>query len=304
MPRDAADGGRVAQVVPARQDDPLAGIVLMLVAILLFSFSDTTAKFLTESLPALEITWIRFTCFAVLLLPALARTGGNGIRSRRPLLQIVRGLCLASSSVLFVLAVTYLPIADATATSFVSPLFTTALAIPFLGERVGVRRWGAVVIGLIGVVIVVRPGTSAFHPAAVLPILSALSWALAMVITRKMSHVDSVVTMLAYAAGVGFIALTVVLPFIWTPPTYGEVGLGIFIGLASTGGQWLVVQAYRRASASVLAPFSYSQLLWSGTLGFFVFGAVPDRYTLLGAAIIVASGIYTAHREHVVSRGR
>ncbi|HEY6335349.1 MAG TPA: DMT family transporter, partial [Alphaproteobacteria bacterium] len=279
MPRDGAAGDGVAEVAAERRDDPLAGIVLILVAMVLFSFSDATAKFLTQSLPALEIAWLRFACFVAILLPALAKTGRQGIRSRRPSLQIVRGLSLVASSVLFVLAVRYLPMADATATSFVSPLFTTALAIPFLGERVGIRRWSAVVVGLIGVLIVVRPGTSAFHPAAILPILSAMSWAMAMVITRKMSHVDGIVTMLAYAAGVGFIVLSATLPFVWVRPTFGEIGLGIFIGVASTVGQWLIVQAYRRASASVLAPFSYSQLLWSGTLGFVVFGAVPDGYT-------------------------
>ena len=304
MPRDGAAGDRVADVAARHRDDPLAGIVLILVAMVLFSFSDAAAKFLTQSLPALEIAWLRFACFVAILLPALAKRGRQGIRSRRPSLQIVRGLSLVASSVLFILAVRHLPMADATATGFVSPLFTTALAIPFLGERVGIRRWSAVVVGLIGVLIVVRPGTSAFHPAAILPILSAMSWAMAMVITRKMSHVDGIVTMLAYAAGVGFIVLSATLPFVWVPPTFGEIGLGIFIGVASTVGQWLIVQAYRRASASVLAPFSYSQLLWSGTLGFVVFSAVPDGYTLLGAAIIVASGIYTAHREHVVSRGR
>ena len=116
----------------------------ILVAMVLFSFSDATAKFLTQSLPALEIAWLRFACFVTILLPALVKTGRQGIRSRRPALQLVRGLSLVASSVLFVLAVRYLPMADATATSFVSPLFTTALAIPFLGERVGIRRWSAV----------------------------------------------------------------------------------------------------------------------------------------------------------------
>jgi drug/metabolite transporter (DMT)-like permease len=304
IPRDAASGESIAEAAAARRDDPLTGIFLILLAVLIFSFSDASAKYLTQTLPALEIAWLRFACFVAILLPALAKAGARSLRSQRPLLQVVRGLSLVASSVLFVFAVRFLPMADATAMSFVSPLFTTALAIPFLGEKVGVRRWSAVVVGLIGVLIVVRPGTSAFHPAAIFPILSAMSWAMAMVITQKMSHADGIVTMLAYAAGVGFLVLTMALPFIWVPPTLWEIGLGIFIGVSSTAGQWLVVQAYRRASASVLAPFSYSQLLWSGMLGFAVFSTIPDRYTLLGATIIVASGIYTAHREHVVSRGR
>jgi drug/metabolite transporter (DMT)-like permease len=285
-----------------RSDDPVTGILLVLGAMLLFSCSDATAKFLTESLSALEIAWIRYTTFTLLVLPAMLRAGSASLRARRPSVQIARGLCLLASSLLFILGVSYLPMADATATSFVSPLLTTALAIPFLGEKVGIRRWAAVAIGLAGVLIVVRPGSSAFNPASVLPLLSAASWAMAMVITRKYSNVDAIVTMLAYAAVTGFVVLTLAQPLVWRTPSLLELGLGVFIGFASSAGQWLVVRAYRRASASVLAPFSYTQLVWSTMLGFAVFGAIPDGQTLLGASIIVASGLYTLHRERVTAR--
>lgn len=290
-------GGAARADAPA--DDPVRGIVLVVSSMIIFSVSDATAKYLSASLPPIEIAWLRYGTFLLILLPSILRHGSASLRSHRPGLQLARGLGLLTSSVLFIFAVSAMPMADATATSFVSPLFTTALSIPFLGEKVGVRRWAAVVIGLVGMLIIVRPGTTAFHPASMFPLCSALAWSLAMVITRKMSGADSTVVMLVYAAGIGFLVLSAALPLVWVPPSVAEVALGVFIGLASTTGQWLVVCAYRRATASLLAPFSYTQLVWSSFLGFVVFGGLPDGMTLLGAAIIVLSGLYTVHRERV-----
>ncbi|HXQ66346.1 MAG TPA: DMT family transporter [Alphaproteobacteria bacterium] len=288
----------------ARLDDPVGGSLLLVGAMLLFSLSDASSKILAQSLPVLEIAWLRYLAFVLLVAPATARQGLWSFYSPRPMLQAWRGLGLLGSGLLFIWALRYLPMADATATGFVSPLFTTALSIPFLGEKVGIRRWAAVVIGLLGVIIIVRPGTSAFNPASAFPILSAASWSLAMVITRRMSGTDSTITMLAYAAVVGFLALSAALPFVWVTPNLEQLALAGFIGLASTGGQWLTVKAYRRADASLLAPLSYLQLVWSTLLGFLVFSAIPDHATILGAAIIVASGIYTAHRERIVAARR
>lgn len=288
--------------VDRRVDEPVAGILLAVAAMVLFAFSDAAAKYLSQSLPVLEIAWIRYAVFTALVAPVVLRQGTESLRSRMPGAQLVRGLGLLASSLCFILAVSYLPMADATATTFVSPLLTTALSIPLLGEKVGLRRWSAIVVGLIGVLIVVRPGTSAFNPASAFPLLSAISWSVAMVITRKMSSADGTTTTLAYSAGIGFAVLSVIMPFVWVAPDLRELGLGVFIGVASTAGQWLVVLAYRRASASLLAPYSYTQIVWSSVLGFVVFAAVPDAETFIGAAIIVASGLYTAHRERVVAR--
>ncbi len=288
----------------ARIDDPIGGCLLLLGAMLLFSLSDATAKYLAQSLPVLEIGWLRYLTFVLLLAPAAARARLWSFSSPRPYLQVVRGGGLLASSIFFILALRYLPIADATATGFVSPLFTTALSIPFLGEKVGIRRWAAVAIGLIGVVVIVRPGTGSFNHASIFPILSAASWSVAMVITRRMSGTDGTLTMLTYAATVGFLALSLTLPFVWVAPSLAELGLAGFIGLASSAGQFLTVKAYRRADASLLAPLSYVQLVWSTALGVVIFATMPDRFTIAGAAIIVASGIYTAHRERIVAARR
>lgn len=259
------------------------------------------AKYLSRTgMPSVEIAWIRFLVFVVILLPiVLAPASGNPMRSTRPLLQVFRGLGLLCSSIFFIMALGYLPIAEATATGFISPLFVTGLSVLFLGEKVGLRRWNATIAGLLGVLIIVRPGTAAFQPGTIFPIISALGWATALVLTRKISGADRAITTMAFSAITGFLVLSVIVPFYWIVPSWTQIALGVGIGVAATVGHWIVVLAFRYADASVLAPFSYVQLVWVTLIGFFLFGEVPDAVTFAGAAIIIASGVYTAHRERV-----
>jgi drug/metabolite transporter (DMT)-like permease len=147
--------------------------------------------------------------------------------------------------------------------------------------------------------IIVRPGSSAFHLAAVLPIISAFGWACTLIMTRMISGKDGAITTMAYSSVVGLIILTALVPFGWVTPSWRDIFLGVCVGLASTTGQWIVVLAFRYGDASVLAPFSYSQLVWVTVLGFLIFGEIPDLWTLVGAAVIIASGLYTAHRERL-----
>jgi drug/metabolite transporter (DMT)-like permease len=286
----------------ARADDPVAGILLLLLAILVFSCGDATAKYLSGVLPVFEIMWLRYVVFVLMLMPSAARSGRGVLRSARPGLQVLRGLSMLLSSLLYISALPFLPLADATAIAFVSPLFITALSIPFLGEQVGMRRWAAILVGLIGVVIVMRPGTGAFRPAAILPIFSALAWAAGIILTRKMRGADGALTTLIYTAVPGLLIVTAIMPFDWVTPDCRQLGLSLLYGLFASGGQWLIVLAYRRAGASLLAPLAYSQLVWAVALGFFAFGAVPDSRTMIGAAVIIASGLYTAHRERIRAR--
>jgi drug/metabolite transporter (DMT)-like permease len=292
----------VAPAAGGHLQEPVAGILLALAAVCLFSLSDTTSKVLTESLPVVEIAWLRYVAFVALVLPVLLYRGRKSLVSRRPGLEVLRGLGVVGSSILFNYGVAVLPIADATAMSFASPLFITALSIPLLGETVGIRRWSAVVIGFAGILIVARPGTSAFEPAAIFPLLSSMSWSIAMIITRKMSGADSATTIMAYTAFIGFLVLSLLLPLVWVAPTPREIVLGLCVGATSTAGHWLLIPAYRRADASVVAPVSYSQIIWASLLGLLVFGAVPGPATLAGAAVVAASGIYMAHRERAVAR--
>jgi drug/metabolite transporter (DMT)-like permease len=285
---------------PARSDRPFRGIALILLSTIFLSTSDTAAKYLSHTLPSVEIAWMRFVVFALIMAPAmLPGSPLFAMRTSRLKIQLMRGLMLLGSSVLFITGLRYLPIAEASATSFVAPLFVTALSIIFLSEKVGVRRWIATGIGLTGVIVILRPGTGAFQIAALLPIASAFAWACTLVMTRVMSGREHAMTTMTYSSIVGVCVMSAMVPFVWVAPSVNAVLLGLLVGIASTTGQWIVVLAFRYADASVLAPFSYIQLLWVSIFGFMIFGEVPDAWTMTGAAIIVASGLYTAHRERV-----
>ncbi len=285
---------------PARADRPFKGIALILLSTTFLGVSDVTAKYLSASLPSIEIAWLRFLVFALIMVPAMVPGSPLfAMRTSRVGLQLMRGAALLGSSLFFITGLRYLPIAEASATGFVAPLFVTALSIFFLSEKVGVRRWLATATGLLGVLIILRPGTGAFHAAAFFPIISALAWAVTLIMTRMMSGREHAITIMTYSSIAGVAILSVLVPFVWVAPSWQAVMFGILIGVASTAGQWIVVLAFRYADASVLAPFSYTQLVWVSTLGFLIFGEVPDAWTVVGAAFIVASGLYTAHRERV-----
>lgn len=297
-PYDAA-GRSESRIAHGRKDDPLRGILLVVVAMAFFSCSDATAKYLSQSVPSIEIGWMRYLGFSLLVLPLALRNGGAALRTARPGLQALRGLGMLGSALFFIMAVRYLPMAEAAATSYVSPVFVTILSILVLGERIGPRRWAAVLAGLAGVLIVMRPGGEAFQAAAIFPILSAMSWACGIIVTRRMTGLESPATTLVWSAFTGLAVLSLLLPFDAVLPAWPEIGWGLFIALVSTIAQWLLVIAYRYGDASVLASYSYIQLIWSAGLGYLVFGAVPDVWTFAGSGIIIASGLYTAHRERI-----
>ena len=289
-----------ARKAPARADRPFKGIALVLASTIFLGASDVTAKYLSATLPSIEIAWIRFLVFALIMTPAmLPGSPLFALQTNRRGLHLLRGAALLGSSLFFISGLRFLPIAEASATGFVAPLFVTALSIVFLGEKVGLRRWIATAVGLVGVLIILRPGTGAFQPAAFFPLVSALAWACTLIMTRMMSGTERAITTMTYSSIAGLLILSALVPFVWVTPSWHDILFGIFIGVASTAGQWIVVLAFRYADASVLAPFSYLQLVWVSFLGFLIFGEVPDVYTVTGAAFIVASGLYTAHRERV-----
>ncbi len=286
-----------------RRENGLRGIGLILLSTVFLSAADVTSKYLAGSVPAPQITWLRYCAFTVIMLAIVWRNGGLvRLRTARPVLQVLRGLTVAASSIIFVMSLKYLPIADATATSFVAPLFVTALSIPLLGERIGWRRWSATIVGLLGVLVVVRPGAEGFQIASLLPAISALTWAFAMIFTRQMSTTESPLTTLAWSALIGLAIVSAMLPLVWQPLTREAILLGILIGVFSTIGHWLVILAFRHADASLLAPFSYAQLLGVTVFGYVLFTVLPDLWTLAGAVIIAGSGLYTAHRERIRAR--
>jgi len=280
-------------------DEPLKAIVLAVSATVLFASADTISKYLSGGLPIVEFMWIRYVLFLVMALILVGRGPRRSIRPHNPRLQVTRGLCVVASSILFVHGVRQMTMAQATTISFLSPLLITILSIPLLGEIVGTRRWAAVAAGMVGMLVVVRPGMGGFQPAALFGVASAFCWALALIITRKISNTDAPQTTVLWSAAIGTAILTLMLPFEAVWPTPKQLGLSLVLGVLASGGQWMVILAHRIAPASLLAPFFYGQLLWVTVLGFLVFGSLPDQWTLTGAGIIIASGLYTAHRERV-----
>jgi drug/metabolite transporter (DMT)-like permease len=288
-------------VAPAK-DATFAAIGIALLSTVFFAMGDVAAKVLTGTLPAIEVTWLRYVVFCLLVVPTVFVTRGTGaMHTPRLRLQIIRAVAVAGSSVLFILGLGHLQVAEATAINFISPIFITALSIPLLGEKVGIRRWAAAAVGFLGVMLVVQPGGSTFQVAALLPISAALAWAVAAIATRLMSS-ERPETTLAWSAVIGLIALTAFVPFHWRAPNAEEIGLAVLMGILSTIGHWLIILAYRKAAASTIAPFSYVQLLFAGLLGFGVFGTAPGAMTFIGGLVIAASGLYTAHRERMRAR--
>jgi len=299
---DLQASARPSKAPAAVADNAFLAIGLVLLSTVFFCLGDVAAKFLTDTVPAIQVTWMRYVVFCLMVVPTiLAVRGPQAMRTSRLRLQVIRALAVAGSSVLFILGLGHLQVAEATAINFVSPIFITALSIPLLGEKVGIRRWSAAAVGFAGVMLVVQPGGEAFSLAAFLPMGAALSWAVAAIATRMMSS-ERPETTLAWSAVVGLLALTAFVPFGWHTPDLREIGIAALMGAFSTVGHWLIVLSYRRAPVSTLAPFSYVQLLFAGLAGFAAFGTVPGMWTFIGGAVIAASGLYTAHRERVRAR--
>src|SRR4029077_2961795 len=240
-----------ARTAPARADRPFRGIALILASTVFLGASDVTAKYLSATLPSIEIAWIRFLVFALIMVPSmLPGSPLYALQTKSLGLQLMRGAALLGSSLFFISGLRFLPIAEASATGFVSPLFVTALSIIFLGEKVGLRRWIATALGFVGVIIILRPGSGAFHPAAFFPLVSALAWACTLIMTRMMSGTERAITTMTYSSIVGLVLLSALVPSVWVTPSWHDVAFGVFIGVASTAGQWIVVLAFRYADAS------------------------------------------------------
>lgn len=289
----------------APEGDSMRGIAFMAGGMFLFSAVDTQAKFLTESLHPIQIVWSRQLGLFLGVLILIAMRGMSVLRTGQPLLQIGRGALAATSATLFVVAVSYVPLADAVAVSFVAPFIVTLMGALILREPVGLRRWVAVIIGFAGTLIVIRPGLGVLHPAVGLVLIAATAFAFRQVLSRVLSGTDSVQTTVAYTALVGSALLTIPLPFVWQAPQMGlEMVLLVSIALMAAVAEVLVIKALETAQAVVVAPVQYSLLIWGTFYGWMVFGQLPDMWTWVGALIIVATGIYTLNRERLAAKRR
>jgi drug/metabolite transporter (DMT)-like permease len=280
----------------------LTGIALMCGAVACFALLDTTAKYLNLYMSALQVAWARYT--GAFLFPFIVSnpwTRPGLTRTNRPVLQLARSVLLLGSTLCNFAALRYLQLDEAIALIFSTPFFVAALSGPMLGEWVRWRRWSAIAAGFLGVVVVARPGAASFHPAALLSLSAALCYALYSIATRILARTDSNETTLFYSNVVGALALLPVVPLVWTTPSDPLViALMVVTGVIGSFGHYLLIAAHRLAPAAVLSPFIYSEIVLVTALGFLVFGDVPNRFTLTGAAIVVASGLYLLHRERKV----
>ena len=284
---------------PRPQPEVLRGILLMCAGVALFPFMNAAVKLLGARYPTGEIVWARFTGhLVVMLLVFLPRYGRRLIMTRRPAVQIARSLLMLGSNALFVLAIARVPLATASAIGFTSPLLVTALSVPLLREQVGVRRWSAVVVGFLGALLVIRPGSGFQDPAVLLLLVSSAAYALYQIATRWVGFYDEAATGIVFSALLGSLIMTAVLPFVWTPPrTALDLALLASLGLLGGAGHYLVIRAFQAAPAAVIAPLGYVELIGTTALGYLIFGQFPDVSTWIGAAVIIASGLYIALRE-------
>jgi drug/metabolite transporter (DMT)-like permease len=290
---------------PSREHaDRFTGIALMCGAVASFALLDATAKYLNLHMSTLEVVWARYT--GAFLFPFLVSnpwTRPNLTTTSRPVLQIARSMLLLLSTICNFAALRYLQLAEAMAIGFSTPFLVAVLSGPLLGEWVRWRRWIAIAVGFVGVLVVIRPASGSFQPAALLSLSAALCYALYAITTRILARTDSSATTLFYSNIAGAVALLPVLPFVWTTPTEPIViSLMVVCGAIGSFGHYLLIAAHRLAPAAVLSPFIYTQIVSMIALGYLVFGDLPNRWTLAGSSIVIASGLYLLHRERTVRR--
>jgi len=295
----------ISPVVPTatgKTNNSKLGLGYMFTGMFLFAAADAIAKLLTQTLPAIQIVWSRQCGLLLGILIVIAIHGFKVLRTTQLKLQIGRGVLAATSATLFIIGVSHVPLADAVAITFVAPFMVTVMGAVILKEPVGIRRWSAVSIGFIGTLIVIRPGFGVVHPAAFLVIIAATAFALRQILSRVLAGGDNISTTIAYTAIVSWSLLSIPLPFVWqTPTTTLEIILLIAIAVLAACAETLVIMALGVAQAVVVAPVQYSLLIWGTMYGLLIFGQLPDFWTLIGALIIVATGLYTLNRERIVS---
>jgi S-adenosylmethionine uptake transporter len=279
----------------------MRGLVFLAIGFFLFASCDTIGKFLTREFHPVQIVWFRQLGLMVGAFFLLAIHGPSLFRTASPVLQFVRGGLIVLSAVCFVFAIRHVPLADAVAVSFVAPFLVTIMSVIFLREKVGIRRWSAIVLGFIGAMIVIRPGLGVFHPAIFFVLAAATFFAMRQVLSRMLAGSDRTLTTIIYTAIVSMVILSIMVPFVWQSPSFGTTWLLVAAMAAlAAGGEIMVIRALEVAEAAVVAPVHYSLILWATFYGWLVFGQLPDFWTWVGTGVIFATGLYLLNRERVV----
>lgn len=294
----------VAASFEARHE-PLRATALILVTLSLFPVMDSCAKYLVQNgYDFIQVVWARYAFHVGVMVLFMASSRRRlWLRlPRGPGLQLLRAVLLMAATAFFFAALRVIDLAEAVAVNFVAPLLVVVFSVLLLGERVGPRRWGAVIVGFVAILIILRPGTGVFQWASLLVVGAATCNALHQIVTRKLSPIDHPMTTLFVSGLLGAVCLSVIVPFHWRDPDL--LGWGLMAGIGGIGAvsHYTLIRAFQYAPASMLAPFGYSQIVVATAIGYVLFGNFPDAWTILGAALIIASGLYVAYREAIARR--
>jgi len=279
----------------------MRGPILNLSAWLILPIMDAIAKYLSYSLPILQITWFRFFFSAVItgiFIYLFSRK--SFVRSKNIKSQVLRGILLLTSSLLFFYAISVISLAKALTLAFICPLIVTALSPYFLKERVGRRRWTAVIVGFIGVLLVIRPGIVEFNWASLASLGTGLCYAIYLIVTRSLKDIDNGLLTLLFTSIVGTIVLSLYLPFVWINPSLNQLLLAVNMGFIAALAHGLIIISYNFSDASKLAPLGYFEIIPNIIIGYICFSDLPDKYTILGLLVIIFSGIYVFRRERII----
>ena len=281
----------------------MKAITFNLLAWVMLPIMDGFAKYLSSDLPVLQITWARYFFTVAFTFPIMFFFYRNQLKwSEKPKLQFLRGLILLTANICFFYSISVISLAKALTLAFVAPLIVTAFSPIFLSEKVGLRRWLAVIIGFIGSLVVIRPGFVEINLASLAALGTGVMYGFYLIITRKLSTSDNPLLTLLLTGVVGAIIISIVMPFVWVKPTLNQWSMMAAIGIFACLGHLFLILSLKYADASKLAPFSYFEIITNIIIGYYFFSDFPDYWTFLGLFIIVMSGIYISRRENLVRK--
>ena len=281
----------------------MKAIIFNLLAWVMLPIMDGFAKYLSADLPVLQITWARYFFTVAFTFPIMFFFYRNQLKwSDKPKLQFIRGLILLTANICFFYSISIISLAKALTLAFVAPLIVTAFSPIFLGEKVGVKRWSAVIIGFVGSLVVIRPGFVEINLASLAALGTGVMYGFYLIITRKLSTSDNPLLTLLLTGVVGAIIISTVMPFVWVAPNLNQWSMMAAIGVFACIGHLFLILSLKYADASKLAPFSYFEIITNIIIGYYFFSDFPDNWTFLGLFIIVISGFYISRRENLVRK--
>ena len=272
-------------------------VLLMVIGTVFFSSMHALIRYMSADLHAFELAFFRNLFGVLVVLPWLLRSGLAPLKTKRLGLHSVRGLLNGVGMLMFFYAVSITPLADVIALSFTAPIFATVLAIVFLGEIVGTRRWAAIFIAFLGTMVILRPGLMEISQGQFLAMASAALWACALIMIKILSRTDSSITIIAYMIIFQVPVSGLAAATVWITPSLEQVCIMAIMGTLGTVGQWLLIEALKEGDTNVVMPFDFLKMIWAVLLGFLFFNELPDLFTWLGSAIIFSSAIFIAWRE-------